>query len=423
MSALSQRTRNVGAAIIGNTLEWFDILVYAYFVKEIAANFFPASHGASSLLLAYGTFGLSFVARPLGAIVLGRIADRSGRRIALVYASGLMFLGTLAIAVLPSYATIGMAAPILLLIARLVQGFSVGGEFGSAAAYLAEQSTDRRAFYSSLQFASQGMGMVLAALIGVALSASLSPESMMEWGWRIPFLIGALAGPVAYIIRRNADETPEFKAVEAQAPPTKSRKSAHFLTRCAVGAGAVLACNVTIYFLVYIPSFAQTVLHADPAIAYTTALVSGATLIVGAPLAGILADRYGALRHGILSAALIVIMAYPVFTAMVAGADQASILLGQFLLSIGAALYVGALPAILATLFDTRSRSLGLSVSYNLAVMTGGGFAQMIFVLLIEWAGSNVAPSYYVMFAGALSLVSLLACRKIVLVDRAAVSR
>src|SRR5688500_10161502 len=153
----SRRARNVGAAIIGNTLEWYDILVYAYFVEAIAANFFPANDSGVSLLLAYGTFGLSFVARPLGAVVLGRIADRAGRRVALVYSSVLMMVGTLAIAILPSYAEIGVVAPVLLLAARLVQGFSVGGEFGSAAAYLAEQSRNHRAFFSSLQFASQGL--------------------------------------------------------------------------------------------------------------------------------------------------------------------------------------------------------------------------------------------------------------------------
>lgn len=181
VTSLSRRARNVGAAIIGNTLEWFDVLVYAYFVEQTAANFFPAADGGVSLLLGYGTFGLSFVARPLGAVVLGRIADRAGRRTALVYSSVLMLIGTLAIAVLPSYAAIGIAAPILLLIARLVQGFSVGGEFGSAAAYLAEQSTDHRAFFSSLQFASQGLGMFFAALTGVALTSVLSPESMTDW--------------------------------------------------------------------------------------------------------------------------------------------------------------------------------------------------------------------------------------------------
>ena len=423
MSVMSSRTRNVAAAIIGNTLEWFDILVYAYFVKEIAANFFPASDGTTSLLLAYGTFGLSFVARPLGAVVLGSIADRSGRRAALIGASALMFLGTLAIAVLPPYRTIGVTAPVLLLVARLVQGFSVGGEFGSAAAYLAEQTTNRRAFYSSLQFASQGLGMICAAAIGLALGVLLPAASVLDWGWRVPFLIGAALGPVAYLIRRNADETREFLTAEGRPSDARHVRSAHFATRCLLGAGAVLACNVAIYFLIYVPTFAQTALHAGPAIAYTTALVSGGTLLVGAPLAGMIADRIGTLRHGLLAAGILIVFPYPAFAIMVAERTEPAILLGQFALSAGAALYVGALPAILTDLFEIRSRSLGLAISYNLAVMTGGGFAQLIFVLLIRWTGLAVAPSFYVVFAALVSLFSLLACRRIIAVDRASGAR
>ena len=230
MTYLARRTRNVGAAIIGNTLEWFDILVYAYFVKEIAANFFPASSGASSLLLAYGTFGLSFVARPVGAVVLGGIADRVGRRAALVWASALMCAGTLAIAVLPPFSAIGVAAPLLLLTARLVQGFSAGGEFGSATAYLAEQSPGRRAFYSSWQFASQGLGMALAALIGLLLSKSLTVADATAWGWRAPFLFGALVGPVAYFIRKGLHEPPIFVA-----SPIRAGSSLRLLVADAVG--------------------------------------------------------------------------------------------------------------------------------------------------------------------------------------------
>jgi MHS family proline/betaine transporter-like MFS transporter len=260
--------------------------------------------------------------------------------------------------------------------------------------------------------------MVLAALIGLTLGALLPAISIEEWGWRIPFLIGALVGPVAYFIRQNVDETREFLAVEGDGAPAIPQRSASLAARCAVGAAAVLACTVPIYFLVYIPSFAQTMLHAGPTIAYTTALVSGATLFVCAPLAGIAADRFGALRLGTIATILLVIFPYPIFAAIVAGRNEASILLGQFALSIFTALYLGALPAILANLFDTRRRSFGLAVSYNLAVMTAGGFAQMIFVLLIARTGSPVAPSYYVMFAAAVSLCALLACGNIARVDR-----
>lgn len=418
MTPRARRNRNVAAAILGNMVEWFDILVYAYFVQAIAANFFPASDTANSLLLAYGTFGLSFVARPLGAFVLGRVADRAGRRTALVYSSGLMFLGTAIIALLPPYQVIGVAAPVILLAARLMQGFSVGGEFGSAAAYLVEQSGGRRALYSSLQFASQGLGMLSAALAGLILTSVLSDAQFVEWGWRVPFVIGALLGPLVYIIRLNSDETGEFLAADAQASPEDGFALAPFLARCALGAGAVLACTVTIYFLVYVPTFAQAMLGARPAIAYTTAVISGGTLLVVAPLAGMIADRIGVVRHGIIAAAAIAIFTYPVFLAMTSSRHENAILLGQFALSILAALYVGPLPAILADLFETRNRSLGLAISYNAAVATAGGFAQMLFVLLIGWSGSVAAPSYYVVLAGLISFVSLLPFRRLASLDR-----
>jgi MHS family proline/betaine transporter-like MFS transporter len=419
MTSGSRRRLNIGAAIIGNTIEWFDILVYAYFVKVIAANFFPTADSANSLLLAYGTFGLSFVARPLGALVLGRIADRLGRRTALVYASALMFLGTAIIAVLPSYNVIGLAAPILLLVARMVQGFSVGGEFGGAAAYLAEQSTRHRAFFSSLQFASQGMGMLSAALIGLALSSTLSPVQFAAWGWRVPFVIGAMLGPVVYLIRRKADESGVFLK-EAHATDVRHAGRVPFLAQCAIGVGAVLACTVTIYFLVYIPTFAQTSLGAGAQIAYATAIVSGSTLLIGCPLAGFIADRIGPLRHGIIAAAAVIVFTYPIFQGMIEGRGQASILWGQFALSILTAFYVGPLPAILAELFETRNRSLGLAICYNVAVATGGGFAQVIFVLLIGWTASIAGPSYYVVAAGIVSLVSLMLRRYLVGRDPAA---
>jgi MHS family proline/betaine transporter-like MFS transporter len=418
MKAASVHPRNVVAAIAGNTLEWFDILVYAYFVEAIASAFFPADDANSALLLAYGTFGLSFVARPLGGVVLGRIADRSGRRVALVYSSIFMCFGTLLIAVLPSYSSIGLAAPLLLLLARLIQGFSAGGEFGSATAFLAEQSTGRRAFLSSWQFASQGLGMLLAALTGLALGEWLSPADMAAWGWRMPFLMGALIGPVAYYIRRNADETEEF--LKATPPDTRPATgiAARFIGRCAIGTGAVLGCTVTIYFLVYIPGFARTSLQANSSISYSTAMISGATLLIGTPLSGLLADRMGPLRLGVVATAILTMLAYPIFASMVASRAESAILLGQFSLSLIAALYLGALPAILANLFDTQMRSLGLAISYNVAVMTGGGFAQLIFALLVRLTGALSSPGYYVVLAGAVSLLSLWACRRVAGVDR-----
>ncbi|KNB21538.1 membrane protein, partial [Salmonella enterica subsp. enterica serovar Typhimurium] len=202
--------RVIVSASIGNALEWFDLVVYGFFAVTIAKLFFPTGNDTVSLLLTLGTFGVSFFMRPLGAIVIGAYADRAGRKAALTLSIVLMMVGTLLIAIMPTYAAIGVLAPVGIVIARMVQGFSAGGEFGSATAFLAEHAPQRRGFFSSWQVASQGLTTLLAAGFGALLTGNLSPEAMASWGWRIPFFFGLLIGPVAYYIRRRLDETPEF---------------------------------------------------------------------------------------------------------------------------------------------------------------------------------------------------------------------
>ena len=204
--------RIVISSSIGNALEWYDFLVYGFFASVIGKLFFPADDEWVSLLFAVGSFGVSFITRPVGAIVLGMYADRKGRKAALTLSILLMIVGTLAIAVMPSYQQIGIVAPITILLARLVQGFAVGGEFGSATAFMVEHSTRGRGYYASWQFASQGIATILAAGLGALLTASLTPSDLEGWGWRLPFVFGLLVGPVGFYIRRHLDETPEFVA-------------------------------------------------------------------------------------------------------------------------------------------------------------------------------------------------------------------
>ena len=201
----------IAAATVGNALEWFDILVYAYFAPYIANVFFPNSNPVVSLLLTFGSFGLSYGARPIGAVVLGAYADRAGRKAALTLSIRLMVIGTAVMALMPSYASIGLIAPIAVFAARLLQGFAVAGEFGSSTAFMIEHSTHRKAFFASWQFSSQQMAKVLAALFGVGLTTTLSTHQLNAWGWRVPFIFGLLVGPVGMYIRRKVDETPEFK--------------------------------------------------------------------------------------------------------------------------------------------------------------------------------------------------------------------
>lgn len=217
--------RIVFSSSIGNALEWFDFLVYGYFAPIIAKVFFPVHDEWLLTLLAVGTFGISFLMRPLGAIVLGIYGDRHGRKAALTLAIALMMAGTLAMAVMPPYASIGIAAPLLILLARLVQGFAVGGEFGSATALMVEHSPNRRGYFASWQFASQGAAAILAAAFGSLLAWWLPPEQLQAWGWRLPFCFGLVLGPVGWYIRSHLDETPEFLANHGLNPCRPRRKA------------------------------------------------------------------------------------------------------------------------------------------------------------------------------------------------------
>ncbi len=283
----------VAAATIGNALEWFDILVYAYFASTIAEVFFPVTNPVVSLLLTFGSFGLSYIARPLGAVVLGAYADRVGRKAALNLSIWLMVGGTALMAVMPSYAAIGLAAPIGIFAARLLQGFAVAGEFGSSTAFLIEHSEHRKAFYSSWQFVGQQVAKLLAALFGLVLVTYLRGEQLNSWGWRVPFLFGLSVGPVGIYIRRKLSETPEFlNAVKTSTPARElfqTEKMALALGTCLVAVG-----TASTYLAIYIPTYAGKVLHLPMSTGYIVTLVLALVAAVLTPPAGRLADRIGA---------------------------------------------------------------------------------------------------------------------------------
>ena len=238
--------RIIISSSIGNALEWYDFLVYGFFASIIGKLFFPADDEWVSLLFAVGSFGVSFITRPVGAIVLGMYADRKGRKAALTLSILLMIVGTLAIAVMPSYQQIGIVAPVTILLARLVQGFAVGGEFGSATAFMVEHSKHGRGYYASWQFASQGIATILAAGLGALLTASLTPADLEGWGWRLPFIFGLLVGPVGFYIRRHLDETPEFIAEQKKTTvdPQASFKAQWTNLLLAVGVGMLWSAIV-----------------------------------------------------------------------------------------------------------------------------------------------------------------------------------
>jgi MFS transporter, MHS family, proline/betaine transporter len=399
-------TRVITAASLGNAMEWFDFLVYGYFAVTISKVFFPSGNETASLLLTLGTFGAAYVVRPIGAIFIGAYTDRAGRRAGLTLSILLMVVGTTMTAVTPGYATIGLAAPILILLARLLQGLSVGGEFGSAVTFLAEQTASRKGFVASWQWASTGITGFLASGFGILLTSTLSPEQLTEWGWRVPFLFGILVGPVGLYIRRRLDETPEYVEIEPTRTPVRDMLRAHPIEGLlAMGASAI--SNSSAYIILYIPTYAMKELHLPQVTGFIATAVGAVILGIASPFAGHLSDKFG--RSGILTgtAWLFLLTTYPIFFLMVAYPSLATAIFAAGWLSLVKAGYSGVLPSQLAELFPTRVRGIGVSLSFAVAVTIFGGFTPFFATSLIAVTGNNLSPSFYIMFTAALSIIAL----------------
>jgi MHS family proline/betaine transporter-like MFS transporter len=403
--------RVVVAASIGNALEWFDLVVYGFFAVVIAKLFFPTGNDTVSLLLTLGTFGVSFFMRPLGAILIGAYADRAGRKAALALSILLMMSGTLIIAILPTYQTIGLAAPLILVAARLMQGFSAGGEFGSATAFLAEHEPDRRGFFASWQVASQGLTTLLAAAFGVVLTGQLSAGQMAAWGWRVPFFFGLLIGPVAWYIRTRLDETPEFLAAETTTTPLRDTFASQKL-RLLIAMGVVVLGTVSTYLVLFMPTYGVKQLGLAPSVAFAAIALTGVIQMVFAPLVGHLSDRHGRTRIMLVSAVLLLVLIYPAFVYLVAHPGFEALIVVQIVLGFLMTGYFGALPGLLSEIFPVQTRTTGMSLAYNIAVTIFGGFGPFIITWLIGATGSKVAPSFYMMFAAVVSLAALIAARR-----------
>ena len=406
----ANQRRVIVAASIGNALEWFDFAIYGFFAATIARLFFPAESETASLLLTFATFGVAFVMRPVGAVVIGSYADRKGRKAALSLSIVLMVVGTAMIALMPTYETIGIAAPILITLARLLQGLSAGGEFGSATALLAEQDPARRGFFASWQVASQGLMIMLAAGFGIALSGAIGADSFGDHGWRIPFLFGLSLGPVAFYIRRKIDESPEFRPSETPASPLRSVLSDQAL-RLTFGIGAVILATVSAYLVLFMPTYAIRQLGVPASVAFTAICLVGAIQLVMAPLFGHWSDRWGRFRLMMPAAALLLVVIYPLFAWLAAAPSLERLIVMQIVIGFLATAYFAPLPALLAELFPAGTRTSGLSLCYNLAVTVFGGFAPFIITWLIATTGSNLAPSIYAGAAAGLSLVALIVLR------------
>lgn len=401
--------RDVAAVVAGNGLEFYDFIAYAFFALQISRTFFPARTPGTSLLLTLATFGAGFFMRPLGALVLGRLADRVGRRPAMLVSFSLMGVGMVGLALTPSYASIGPAAPLLVIAWRLVQGFSVGGEVGASLAYLVEAAPpERRGLYSSLQPMTADAAAFCAGLIGVALSSTLTPAQLDEFGWRIAFLLGAAIVPVGLVLRRALPETlagaESTSAPAADYPRTRGRTGA----RVAVLGFAMLASGTIIgYVLDYLTIYAADTLGMSAQLAFAATMVSAFTMMCCDPLGGWLSDRVGRRPVMIVSTALLAGSTYPAFLAIVHFHSPAALYGGCVLLGIFTGLNQGPVVAALAESLPRRVRAGSLSLIYAIAIAVFGGSTQFVIKWLLRATGNALAPGWYMLGAALVGLAAM----------------
>ncbi|CAH0143577.1 Proline/betaine transporter [Erwinia aphidicola] len=395
------------ATCVGNALEWFDIAVYGFFASYIAHAFFPTEDPSVSMLLTFGSFGVSFLIRPLGAIVLGAYADRVGRKKALLMSIMLMMVGGLIITVMPSYQSIGLLAPLMILLARLIQGFSAGGEFGSSTAFLVEHFPERRAFIASWQFATQGASTLMASAFGLGLTSWLTETQIQDWGWRIPFAFGLIIGPVGLYIRRHVHEPASFVAQEKSHAPLKDLMSRQ-KTLLLLAMGLMVISTGVNYMLNYVPTYATKKLHLPGSAAFTATLVAGIILTVVTPLMGLWAEKVGRVPLMWGSLILLALTIYPAFRMVVNNTTPTTLILLVGWMALLKSVYFSTVPSMMADLFPITTRASGMAISYNVAVTVFGGFAPLICTLLISATGSSLAPSYYLILLALFSAVALI---------------
>jgi MHS family proline/betaine transporter-like MFS transporter len=391
----------VTAAVVGNVLEWYDFAVYSFLAGIIGKTFFPSGDATAELLASFGVFGVGFLARPLGGVVIGRIGDVKGRKTALLITIFLMAAGTVLMGVTPSYATAGIVGPAIIVLARLMQGFSAGGEWGGSTAFIVEWAPEgKRGWYGSFQQMSVAAGLLLGSGTAAVLASALSPEDMEAWGWRIPFLLGGLLGPVGLWMRRTLEETPAYVRAREEAPE-RARSPVALAARAF---GFTVLWTVSYYiFLNYMPSFTERYASLSRAQALWSNTVGLVVLVLAVPMWGRVSDRTGRRPLLLACCAAFLVLPYPVATFLASGPAFGSIIALQVFMAVVIALFSGTGPAAIAEIFPTRSRSTWMTTGYALAVAIFGGFAPYIATWLIRETGSPIAWVYYVMAAAVVS--------------------
>jgi MHS family proline/betaine transporter-like MFS transporter len=401
--------RSISAAGIGTALEGFDLIIFAYLAVVISKVFFPGSE-ANALLLAFATYGASFLTRPLGAIVLGLYGDVRGRKAALSLSLVLMGVGSIIIALMPSYASIGPLAPIGILCARLLQGFAAGAEQGSASVFAAEQDGRRRAEFIGWMIAFFGLTMIMAAGASTFLSWAFPPAELESWAWRLPFLFGALVCPIGWYIRRKTEETEAFRASDRgqSAAQVARQLLGTYSWRMAVAVLLYAPGIAVTYLTIYLPSFAIGELGLSSTWSFAAGVLSGATLAICAPLLGRLSDRHvGRYPMFLFTTLAMGLLIWPLFAWLTASPSWGRLASVQFILAVLSAGHAVVTTTLVVEIFPIRGRVTAASLTGAVAFMTFGGFAPLVYSALVTATGDLVSPSYYVILCAALCLPSM----------------
>jgi MHS family citrate/tricarballylate:H+ symporter-like MFS transporter len=393
----------------GNFLEQFDFFLFGFYATYIAKTFFPAHSEFASLMLTFSVFGAGFLMRPLGAIILGGYIDQVGRRKGLIVTLSIMASGTILIAFVPGYATIGLLAPALVLVGRLLQGFSAGAELGGVSVYLAEMATPgHRGFYTSWQSASQQVAIVGAAALGFAVNAWMSADEIMAWGWRIPFFVGCGIVPFIFLLRRSLLETEEFLARKHHPDAREILQSMVANWAVVLESMLLVAFTTTTFYLitVYTPTFGRTVLKLSAADSLIVTLCVGLTNFCWLPIGGALSDRIGRRPLLIAITGLAILTSYPLLAWLAGAPSFERLLLVLLLFSFYFGMYNGAMVVTLAEVMPVQVRVVGFSLAFSLATAIFGGMTPVMSTYLIEITGDKAAPGYWMSLAAACSLVA-----------------
>jgi|HubBroStandDraft_5_1064220.scaffolds.fasta_scaffold80132_2 MHS family proline/betaine transporter-like MFS transporter len=407
-------TRAILAASLGNLLEWFDFAVYAAFAIYIGKNFFPGDSPAAGLVSAFLVFGFGFVIRPLGAVLIGIYGDRAGRKAALTATILIMACGTLIIATAPTYAAIGLGAPLVLLTGRMLQGFSAGGEIGSATAFLVEHApARRRALFTAWLQASMGMSNIMGALTAFTITSLMRESEIDRWGWRVPFFIGLAIVPLGVYLRRTLEETPAFRAeaaIERGARQPLRRVFRDHTPELAAGFGVSILWAAEVYvLLIFMPVFLQKALGFTPVQAFGSSLAENVVFVIGCFLFGALADRVGHARIQAYGAALVLITILPLFVWVDHARSMGVLIVMVCTCGVLAASFCGVAPTTLSGMFPTPVRATGVSLAYNAGFTLFGGFAPAILSRYLQARSGTAAyaPAGFIMLAAIPALIAL----------------